>query len=107
MTAMAAPMNPVRFAVGDRVVVVPLGKPGHVRTPDYILGRHGEIIQFCGYFLNPEELSIGRTGGPMVPLYRVKFSMRELWHEAQHHPQDTLSIEIYDHWLAPVTGTPP
>ncbi len=92
-------INRVRFSCGDRVTVRALGKSGHVRTPDYILGHTGEIIQFCGLFLNPEDLSIGRTSGPMVPLYRVKFSMTALWDEVQHHRDDALCIEIYDHWL--------
>ncbi|MFM9880787.1 MAG: SH3-like domain-containing protein [Burkholderiaceae bacterium] len=93
-------MNPVRFALNERVTVVALGKPGHIRTPDYILGHCGEVIQFCGYFLNPEDLSVGRTSGPMVPLYRVKFRLSDLWAEPQHHAEDCLCIEIYDHWLA-------
>lgn len=94
-----------RFAVGDPVRVLALGKPGHVRTPDYVLGQVGRVIQFCGCFLNPEDLSVGRTDGQVVPLYRVSFPMRELWPEPPHHPDDTLCIEIYEHWLAPETNT--
>lgn len=90
-----------RFAVGDRVRVRALGKPGHVRTPDYVLAQVGRVIQFCGCFLNPEDLSVGRTDGQVVPLYRVSFAMRELWPEPPHHPDDALCIEIYEHWLAP------
>lgn len=87
------------FSVGDQVTVVALGKPGHVRTPDYILGRQGLVIQFCGCFLNPEDLSLGLTSGPTVPLYRVQFLMSDLWGDAQHRHQDLLCIEIYGHWL--------
>lgn len=87
------------FAVGDRVTVLDLRKPGHVRTPDYILGHTGVVVQFCGCFLNPEDLSVGQTGGPVVPLYRVQFRMCDLWPEPQHHRDDTLCIEIYGHWL--------
>ncbi|HET6829035.1 MAG TPA: SH3-like domain-containing protein [Ramlibacter sp.] len=97
-----APEVPVaRFVPGDAVKVLALGKPGHIRTPDYILHKHGEVVQFCGYFLNPEDLSVGRTAGPVVALYRVRFPMRTLWPEYQRHPGDALFIEIYDHWLAP------
>jgi hypothetical protein len=91
-----------RFVPGDLVEVIDLRKPGHVRTPDYVLGHRGEVIQYCGSFLNPEDLSVGRTGGPVVPLYRVRFPMGALWPEPQRHPSDTLCIEIYEHWLAPV-----
>jgi hypothetical protein len=96
----------IRFRVGDRVTVVNLQKPGHVRTPDYILGKTGEVIQFCGCFLNPEDLSLGHTAGPVVALYRVQFAMSEVWDEQQRHPEDALCIEIYDHWLAPAAETP-
>lgn len=98
MTHPAQPLGP-RFDVGDRVRVVNLGKPGHVRTPDYVLGHTGEVIQRCGMFLNPEDLSVGITHGPVVALYRVRFSMTDLWGGAPRHPDDALSIEIYDHWL--------
>jgi nitrile hydratase len=102
--ATPAVVHPVRFQVGDRVTVLALGKPGHVRTPDYILGKTGEVIEFCGCFLNPEDLSVGRTAGPTVPLYRVKFRMDDLWPPPQRHPDDALCIEIYDHWLAPAAA---
>ena len=81
------------------MTVVALGKSGHVRTPDYVIGKNGVVIQFCGYFLNPEDLSVGRTSGPMVPLYRVQFLMSQLWPDTQHRSHDLLCIEIYGHWL--------
>lgn len=90
-----------RFAPGDRVTVLDLGKPGHVRTPYYVRRRTGTVVQLCGHFLNPEELSVGRTAGPVIPLYRVSFPMRELWPDYDRDPDDAVSIEIYDHWLAP------
>jgi nitrile hydratase len=93
-----------RFRLGDQVRVLDLRKPGHVRTPDYILGHCGEIIQCCGWFLNPEDLAVGRTDGQVVPLYRVRFAMNQLWPEHHRHPDDALCIEIYDHWLEPAQG---
>ncbi|MBC7611186.1 MAG: nitrile hydratase subunit beta [Polaromonas sp.] len=97
MTGIAQPLP---FSVGDHVTVLSLGKQGHIRTPDYVLEKSGVVIQFCGYFLNPEDLSVGKTSGPMVPLYRVQFLMSHLWHNTQHRPNDLLCIEIYGHWLA-------
>jgi nitrile hydratase len=85
--------------VSDRVRVVNLAKAGHVRTPDYIVGCTGKIVQFCGMFLNPEDLSVGITQGPVVALYRIKFAMSAVWKEPPRHPDDALCIEIYDHWL--------
>lgn len=95
-----ADMQTPQYSVGNEVTVIQLGKPGHIRTPDYVLGKTGVVIQFCGYFLNPEDLSVGRTSGPMVPLYRVQFLMSHLWRDPQGRPNDLLCIEIYGHWLA-------
>ena len=89
-----------RFDRGDRVVVLELGKSGHVRTPFYIRGRVGTVIHRCGSFLNPEDLAVGIVAGPVVPLYRVGFFMNALWPDYVGNPSDMLYIEIYDHWLA-------
>lgn len=96
-----------RFAPGDRVRVLELAKAGHIRTPFYVRHRTGDVVQLCGHFLNPEDLSVGRTSGPVVALYRVKFRMRDLWPEYGRNPDDALSIEIYDHWLAAADAVSP
>lgn len=98
--------NP-RFKPGDHVEVLDLGKAGHVRIPVYIRGKQGKVIQYCGKYLNPEDLSVGQSSGPAVDLYRIEFSLSSLWDSpvqpAQDLPvQDLLVIEIYDHWLAAV-----
>ena len=90
-----------RFKVGDRVHVLDLGKPGHVRIPWYIRHKDGEVVQYCGTYLNPEDLAVGKTGGPAIPLYRVAFDQKHLWPEDGHRDGDILVIEIYEHWLAP------
>lgn len=101
MSAAKLPLGP-RFARGELVRVIDLAKPGHVRTPDYILGKVGRVTQLCGLFLNPEDLSVGITQGPVVALYRVEFLMSEVWGESRRNPDDSLSIELYDHWLEKV-----
>ena len=88
-----------RFDAGDRVRVLDLGKPGHVRTPFYVRHHVGTVLHRAGAFLNPEDLSVGRVCGPVVPLYRVGFAIRELWANYAGDPADMLAIEIYDHWL--------
>jgi nitrile hydratase len=90
-----------RFAPGDRVSVLELNKAGHVRTPYYIRQKTGHVVQLCGHFLNPEDLSVGNTHGPVVALYRVRFLMMDLWPEYQRKSDDALIIEVYDHWLRP------
>lgn len=100
-------LSVARFWPGDRVRVCELHKVGHVRTPFYIREKTGEVVQFCGHFLNPEELSLGRTSGPVVALYRVRFSMKQLWPDYARNANDALIIEVYDHWLTPAGAAAP
>lgn len=90
-----------RFTNGDLVTVLHLGKSGHIRIPFYVRGKTGEVVHYCGTYLNPEELAVGITAGPAIDLYRVAFSQKSLWPNDDHEKQDQLVIEIYDHWLAP------
>lgn len=91
-----------RFSRDDKVRVLDLDKTGHIRIPVYIRGNVGKVVHYCGKYLNPEDLAIGRTDGPAIDLYRVEFSMAALWPDDVSKPNDLLVIEIYDHWLAPV-----
>jgi len=89
------------FAPGDRVRILDLGKPGHVRTPLYVRGKTGTIETCCGRFENPEERAYGRTGRERIALYRVRLAQRDLWPDYDGAGSDALVLEIYDHWLAP------
>jgi nitrile hydratase len=90
-----------RFAPGDAVRVRRGMTPGHVRTPFYLRGRVGRIERICGDFQNPEELAYNhRNGGPLT-LYRVRFTMAEVWGDTAETPTDTLDAEIFEHWLEP------
>lgn len=93
--------EPVRFSAGDRVAVKALYPIGHVRTPYYIRGKQGVIERFCGSYGNPEELAYARPGLPRQPLYRVRFQQRDVWPGYAGNPQDSVDIEIYQHWLEP------
>jgi len=88
-----------RFDIGDQVSVLELEKLDHVRTPYYIRGKTGKVVEFCGYFLNPENLAVGLTNGPVCPLYRIRFVLKDLWPEYARADNDELFIEVYDHWL--------
>ena len=70
------------FSTGDRVRIKNSHPPGHRRTP--------------------EELAYGFDGTPKRELYRVRLSQIELWDEYQGSSDDTLDLEIYDHWLEKV-----
>ena len=90
-----------RFRPGDRVTVRRAFPPGHLRTPWYIRGRSGEVERICGAFANPEELAYNRSGLPRQPLYRVRFRQAEIWPDYAGRLEDTIEIEIYQHWLEP------
>ena len=90
-----------RFRAGERVVVRAAHPPGHVRTPHYVRGHAGVIERLCGTFPNPEERAYGRAGLPGQPLYRVRFAQRGLWHDYRGADEDTVDVEIYQHWLEP------
>ena len=49
------------FALGERVRIVDLDKPGHVRTPTYVRGKVGVIDTCCGNFENPENRALAAS----------------------------------------------
>ena len=90
-----------QFRIGQKVMVRAAYPLGHVRTPFYIRGKRGVIERLCGVYGNPEELAYGRSGLPRQPLYRVRFPQREVWQSYRGSADDTLELEIYQHWLEP------
>ncbi len=94
-------MAEAQFRPGDRVRVIKAYPLGHIRTPFYIRGKTGTIERCCGAFPNPEELAQMRDGLPAQPLYRVKFSQKDVWPDYRGSPKDVLEVEIYQHWLEP------
>lgn len=86
------PEAKVRVRVSDRMPI------GHVRAPAYLRGRTGTVERVLGPFPDPERLAYGQPA-PLRQLYRVRFTMAEVWGDAAEQPQDTVDAEIYDHWL--------
>ncbi|WP_306734336.1 SH3-like domain-containing protein [Marimonas arenosa] len=84
-----------------KVRVKTMMPPGHIRTPAYLRGKVGVIERPLGEFGNPELLAYGHQG-PKKPLYRVRFTMAEVWGPGAETPTDTLDAEIFEHWLEPV-----
>ena len=74
--------------------------PGHVRTPFYLRGKTGVVERELGSFPNPEALAYGQKAEGQT-LYRLRFTMAEIWGAAAENPDDTLDAEIYAHWLEP------
>lgn len=96
-----ADRSPARFQPGAAVRVRRADPLGHVRTPWYIRGKVGVIERLCGVYANPEELAYARPGTPLLPLYRVRFRQRDVWPDYGGRDEDTLDVEIYQHWLEP------
>ena len=92
------PGNP-RLSPGQTVRVRMGAAPGHIRTPWYLRGKTGVVERICGAFGNPEELAYNRKDGADVPLYRVRFTMAEVWGDSVERPDDTIDAEIFEHWL--------
>ena len=84
--------------MAERVRVRFMMPPGHVRTPAYLRGKVGEIERSLGAFPNPEELAY-RQKATARPLYRVRFTMAEVWGDGAERAQDTIDAEIFEHWL--------
>jgi nitrile hydratase len=97
-------MNP-QFASGDRVTVRRAYPPAHIRTPFYVRGQTGVVERVLDAFPNPEELAYGRSGLPKVRLYRVRFRQVDLWPNYTGGQEDTVDVEIYQHWLEPASLT--
>jgi len=93
-----------RFTPGQPVRVRRADPPGHVRTPHYIRGKTGVVERICGEFANPESLAYGLSGEPVRPLYRVRFRQDAVWPDYVGARNDTVDIEIYEHWLEPAEG---
>ncbi len=93
MTARFDPGEPVRVRLEDR--------PGHIRTPSYVKGKTGQIETGLGAFKDPESLAYGGSGLPDKHLYKVAFRQKDLWDGYAGSPDDTLYIDIYEHWLDP------
>jgi len=89
------------FAVGDRVQVRRLFPPGHLRTPHYIRGQTGVIERVLDAFPNPEACAYGHRDQPNQRLYRVRFQQREVWPDYAGPADDTVDVELYQHWLEP------
>jgi len=92
---------PQRFNPGDHVRVRREAPAGHVRTPAYIMDKTGAILRVHGAFRNPEAIAYGGDGLPAMPLYLVRFNQGEIWDSYSGPQNDTLSMDLFDHWLEP------
>ena len=99
-----AAARPVRFRIGDQVKVRVGSAPTHFRTPEYIQGKTGMVVTHYGEFRSPESLAHGGDGLPTRPLYRVEFQQKDVWESYRGLSKDKIQVDIYDHWLDPVSA---
>ena len=90
-----------RFKAGDTVRVSDRDHDGHCRTPLYLRGKTGRVDMVLGTFRNPEELAYFKPGTPALPLYKVRFRQAEVWPDYAGGKADTVTADVYEHWLEP------
>ena len=88
-----------KFAVGETVLVSGRASLGHCRTPHYLRGRCGTVIEVAGRFRDPEKLAYHKPGLPAPYLYRVRFTQVDLWAAYGGQTSDDLEADIFEHWL--------
>ena len=88
-----------RFSIGEKVRIAKRYPTLHHRVPNYVKGMVGEIERICEAFGQPEKLAVGESGEPLQTLYRVRLSQPSIWKDYDGNTQDTLEIEIFEHWL--------
>jgi len=89
------------FGPGQAVTVLDREAAGHVRTPRYLRGRTGRIMEVAGAYPDPERLAQGELGLPYRMLYRVVFRAAEIWPDYRGPAEDELVADLYEHWLEP------
>ena len=87
------------FSVGDKVRVIKLDPPGHIRTPFYLRGKKGVIEHIHGSFKDPEKLAFGQPGLPKRILYLVRFFQLDVWNDYKGSSKDSLIADLYEQWL--------
>ena len=87
------------FQPGDRVYICDGAPDGHHRTPAYVKGKTGWVSTLCGRFPNPETRAKGHSGLPVIALYRVELMQSDLWPGYDGPAEDTLCVDLFEHWL--------
>lgn len=87
------------FRTGQRVRVADRAHEGHHRTPGYVKGKIGFVEREHASFTNPETRAYGTDGLPLRPLYLVGFAQRDLWADYRGRADDTLHLDLFEHWL--------
>eukprot|EP00051_Salpingoeca_urceolata_P029597 m.7020 g.7020 ORF g.7020 m.7020 type:complete len:513 (+) comp2790_c0_seq1:54-1592(+) len=97
-----APEAPA-FSVGDPVRVhaeelITRWRKPHLRTPGYLFGCVGEVVEYCGAFDDPEIHAFCREA-PKMPVYKVRFHQHHVWRDYEGPASDTVEVQVFQSWL--------
>ncbi len=94
----------MNFRLGDTVRILQQNIAGHHRVPGYVMGKNGIVTAQLDTETIPEEAALGSGNPGSVPVYLIKLKQADLWQDYTGSEHDTLEIEIYQHWLAPISN---
>jgi hypothetical protein len=77
--------------VGDRVIVLAENVAGNPRTPSYIRGKTGVVVELHGAIVNPID-----HHGVYPPLCSVLFEVGAVFGGTS---TDKLSVDLHEDWL--------
>ena len=86
-----------KFNRGDQVLVKRENPGGNPRTPAYIRGKRGVIVEVHGVISNPYD-----HRGLYPPLYTVMFEVKAVFGASA---QDKLWVDVHEDWLEPAMKT--
>ena len=84
------------FAPGDAVIVKNQHPQGHTRVPRYARRSRGTVDQVFGTFPLPDAVVHG--DGHAEPVYKVRFSARELWGD-EYPETDSVTLDLWESYL--------
>ena len=91
-----------RFKAGDRVRISDHPATGHCRTPWYLRGKTGVVVEPLGCFRDPERLAYHKPGFPGQHLYIIRFQQTDLWAAYPGPSGDRLDSDVTENWLEPL-----
>ena len=96
-----------RFALGEKVRVADRRTLFHSRVPGYIRGHTGVVVNVLNPYVIPEDEAWGRLDGRRETLYRIRFHIVDTWADYRGPSDDTLDIDIFEHWIEPAPERAP
>ena len=93
-----APSKPTKFKVGDTVRLNSNNKFGHSRSPAYAQRCNGVVEKIFGTFPLPDSTAHGEFS--TEPVYKVRFSAKELWGNSYSDTIDSVTLDLFESYLS-------